>query len=110
VTATPHTEERTASDTPAGQACTQRRYDYDRDSNRTGQVTGASCATGTGGTTTSHSYDEADRLTDTGTSYDKLGNTTALAAANAGGYAITSPPQLRRAGFDGNRQRTRKRM
>jgi len=77
-------------DTPAGQACTQRRYGYDRDSNRTGQVAGASCANGTGGTTTGHSYDEADRLTDTATSYDKLGNTTALAAGNAGGYAITS--------------------
>jgi len=78
------------TDIKGNEPCTQRRYGYSADSNRTGQVAGASCADGSGGTSTSHAYDEADRLTDTGTGYDKLGNTTALAASNAGGYAITS--------------------
>jgi len=78
------------TDIKGNKPCTQRRYGYSADSNRTGQVAGASCADGSGGTSTSHGYDEADRLTDTGTDYDKLGNTTALSAANAGGYAITS--------------------
>ncbi|MFN8173916.1 MAG: RHS repeat-associated core domain-containing protein [Solirubrobacteraceae bacterium] len=78
------------TDVKNNQPCTQRRYSYDPDSNRTGQVAGASCTSGSGGTNASHSYDEADRLTDAATGYDKLGNTTALAAANAGGYAITS--------------------
>ncbi|MFN8174595.1 MAG: RHS repeat-associated core domain-containing protein [Solirubrobacteraceae bacterium] len=78
------------TDIKANKPCTQRRYGFDPDSNRTGQVAGASCADGSGGTSTAHSYDEADRLTDTATTYDALGNTTGLAAANAGGYAVAS--------------------
>jgi RHS repeat-associated protein len=37
-----------------------------------------------------HTYDGANRLTDTGTSYDPFGDTTKLSAANAGGYELTS--------------------
>jgi hypothetical protein len=85
-------------DTLAGQGCTTRIYVYDSnqpgDSNRTSLTTrapgtGGSCAT-TGGTTGKHTYDAADRLTDTGVTYDEFGRTQALPAADAGGSNLTS--------------------
>lgn len=65
----------------ADTVCTRRAYTFDARSNRTALTTasglpGADCPA-TGGTTSSHSYDTADRLVDTGYSYDALGRTTA---------------------------------
>jgi RHS repeat-associated protein len=81
-------------DTPAAGGCTTRLYGYDADGNRTTQTTrnpgtGGVCAT-EGGTTVSHSYDAADRLIDSGATYDNLGDTTSLPAADAGGNALSS--------------------
>ncbi|HEX5852318.1 MAG TPA: RHS repeat-associated core domain-containing protein [Solirubrobacteraceae bacterium] len=81
-------------DTPSGVGCTTRLYAYDADGNRTGQTTrnpgaGGACAT-EGGTTVSHTYDPADRLTDTGAAYDAFGDTTSTPAGDAGGTTLTS--------------------
>jgi hypothetical protein len=81
-------------ETPAGKGCTTRFYAYDEDSNRTSLTTrepesGGKCAS-TGGTAENHTYDEADRLTDTGVAYEALGNTTKVPAADAGKAELTS--------------------
>jgi YD repeat-containing protein len=83
-----------ASETPAGKGCTIRVYGYDEESNRRSLTTRepgleGKCAT-EGGTSETHSYDEANRLIDTGVVYDPLGNTTKLPAGDAGGYELTS--------------------
>ncbi|MEV5011439.1 RHS repeat-associated core domain-containing protein [Streptomyces sp. NPDC055692] len=62
--------------------CTKRTYTFDNRTNRktltsASGTPGADCPT-TGGTTTNHSYDSADRLVDTGYVYDAMGRTTAL--------------------------------
>ncbi|WP_277872761.1 DNRLRE domain-containing protein [Frankia sp. CcI49] len=78
--------------------CTTRTYTYDADYNRTalnsypdagGQPDTGNCSTTTTPQTYSHTYDQADRLTDTGYTYDLLGRTTAIPAADAGGTAQT---------------------
>ncbi|CAO5163029.1 hypothetical protein FAIPA1_220042 [Frankia sp. AiPs1] len=81
------------------QTCTSRRYVYDADSNRSQEISypdagtnspGATCSTSTTPTyTLNHSYDQADRLTDTGYVYDLFGRTTTVPAADAGGTALT---------------------
>ena len=81
-------------ETPAGTGCKTRVYAYDIESNRTGLTSrepGAEgkCAT-EGGTLEKHTYDEANRLIDTGVSYDTFGDTTKLPAADAGGNEVTS--------------------
>jgi YD repeat-containing protein len=83
-----------AQETPAGKGCTTYLYAYDADSNRVGETkrepgTGGSCAT-EGGTTTAHSYDEADRLTDPGMAYEPLGENAILSASDAGGHSLES--------------------
>jgi RHS repeat-associated protein len=80
--------------TPTGKGCTTRVYAYDEDTNRTSLTTRepgseGKCAT-EGGTVEKHSYDTADRLTDTGTTYNAFGDITALPAADAGGSELTS--------------------
>jgi RHS repeat-associated protein len=81
--------------TPTGSGgCVTRHYTYDEDTNRTGLATyqpnaKGECATETG-TIERHTYDEADRLLDPGTSYDAFGNTTNLPADDAGGSELTS--------------------
>jgi RHS repeat-associated protein len=80
--------------TPTGSGCVTHRYAYDEDTNRTSLSTyqpniKGECATETG-TTEKHTYDTADRLTDTGASYDAFGNTTSLPVADAGGSELTS--------------------
>ncbi len=75
----------------AGDVCTARSYGFDKRTNRTGLTTaegtpGAVCPT-TGGTTTTHTYDSADRLTDAGYVYDAFGRTTALPGSQIGYYA-----------------------
>jgi YD repeat-containing protein len=82
------------NETPTGKGCTTRVYAYDEESNRTSLTTRepgleGKCAT-EGGTSETHSYDEANRLTDTGVVYDPLGNTTKLPASDAGGSELTS--------------------
>ncbi|WP_370093096.1 RHS repeat-associated core domain-containing protein [Streptacidiphilus sp. MAP12-20] len=83
----------TVADTQAGQ-CTTRTYSYDANSNRTGLTSGAPNADGTCQTTTtstnSHTYDSADRITDTGFAYDTQGNVTTTPSAYAGGIGDLS--------------------
>lgn len=74
----------------ANTVCTVRNYTFDKRANRTGLTTttgqpGLDCPT-TGGTTTTQTYDSADRLTDTGYVYDAFGRTTALPGSVAVGY------------------------
>jgi streptogramin lyase len=76
-----------------GTGCVVRLYSYDEESDRTSLTTRkpkkAACAT-SGGTVESHSYDEANRLTDTGIAYDPLGNVTKLPKADAEGEEVAS--------------------
>ena len=68
--------------------CTVRSYTYDADTNRASYTnnpgTDATCPT-SGGTTASNSVDAADRLTNTGYTYDAWGRTTTVPAADTGG-------------------------
>jgi RHS repeat-associated protein len=73
-------------------SCVTDQYGYDVDSNRTqyvrtGPGTGGVCQSGTPATV--HSYDAADRLTDTGVTYDAMGRTTAVPATDNGGAALS---------------------
>ena len=75
-------------DAQAGQ-CTTRAYGYNADSSRTSLTTYApnsdgTCQTGSG-TTTSWTYDNADRTTNTGYAYDTQGDITTTPSADAGG-------------------------
>lgn len=76
-------------------ACTTRVYVYDADSNRLSltsypaDVSGA-CSTTTTPSVTSHTYDQADRISNTGYAYDPLGRTTSIPAPDAGGTALTT--------------------
>ena len=83
-----------AQDTPSGQGCTTRSYGYDADSNRRTfssrpPLSGGPCDT-TQGTPESYTYDQADRLTDSGVTYDTLGRITQLPASHAGGNDLTT--------------------
>lgn len=73
-------------------ACTTRRYTFDSHSNRTSLATypagtSGACSTSTTATTISSSYDQADRITNTGYTYDDLGRTLTVPAADAHGIA-----------------------
>ena len=79
---------------PTGKGCVTRIYAYDEESNRTSLTSrepgsGGKCAT-EGGSVERHTYDPANRLTDTGVAYEAFGNTTALPATDAGGHELTS--------------------
>jgi YD repeat-containing protein len=81
-------------ETPAGKGCVTRFYAYDEESNRRSLTTRepgskGECAT-TGGTVERHIYDPANRLLDSGVSYEALGNTTNLPASDAGSNELTS--------------------
>ncbi len=75
-----------AQNTPIGKDCTTRIYAYDEDTNRTSLTTRESstekCAI-EGGKTQEHTYDTADRLTDTGIAYNTFGDITTLPANDA---------------------------
>ncbi len=80
--------------TPAGKGCTTHLYHYDESTNDTSTTTRepgteGKCAS-EGGTTETHTYDEADRLVDGGVSYSTFGDITALPASDAGGSPLTS--------------------
>ncbi|MFB7456694.1 DNRLRE domain-containing protein [Streptomyces sp. NPDC056188] len=81
----------TGVDDIVGEVCTRRAYTFDKRTNRTSLTTstagfGAVC-TSSGGTTTNHTYDSADRLVDAGHTYDAFGRTTALPGSTIGYYA-----------------------
>jgi streptogramin lyase len=83
-----------ARETPSGEGCSTRLYAYDDESNRTSQTTrapggGGACAT-EGGTVLNHTYDEGNRLTDSGIAYDSFGNVTKLPAADAEGHELST--------------------
>jgi RHS repeat-associated protein len=85
--------------TPSG-GCGVQNYTYDGDSNRSAQrsvaaIPGGQCDTNPNdGTLTSHSYDEADRLLDSGSgnnyTYDALGRTLSVPALDAGGTSMSA--------------------
>jgi streptogramin lyase len=81
-------------ETPAGEYCKTRSYAYEEESNRTEFTmrepnSKKECAA-EGGTVEKHTYDEANRLTDSGIAYDPLGNVTKLPAGDAEGHALES--------------------
>ncbi len=82
------------TETPTGKGCVTRIYGYDGESNRTSLTTRepgseGKCAS-EGGITESHTYDGANRLSDTSVAYDPLGNIIKLPTADAGGHELTS--------------------
>lgn len=81
-------------ETPASEYCKTRLYEYEAESNRTKQTTREpnskkECAT-EGGTVQEHAYDEANRLIDSGITYDPLGNVTKLPSGDAESHALES--------------------
>jgi YD repeat-containing protein len=79
---------------PVGKGCATRLYGYDEEGNRmklSKREPGpkGECAA-EGGSTESHTYDAANRLNDTGVSYDAFGNMTTVPAADAGGHELKS--------------------
>ncbi|MFF8607208.1 DNRLRE domain-containing protein [Streptomyces sp. NPDC015346] len=71
--------------------CTRRSYVFDSSANRKSLTSavgtpGLACPT-SGGTTTSHAYDSADRLVDAGYTYDAFGRTTALPGSTISYYS-----------------------
>jgi RHS repeat-associated protein len=79
-----------ADDTDPDGACTRRDYTFDNNTNRTALATSVSdvsaACTSTGATTTSYSYDSANRLVTSGTVYDAFGRTTTQASGATIGY------------------------
>ncbi|MGW4643471.1 RHS repeat domain-containing protein [Sphaerisporangium sp. NPDC004334] len=76
-------------------SCETRIYGFDVDTNRTSRASypaadDGSCSTSTTPTTITHTFDTADRIIDSGYSYDAFGRTTAVpAASTANGAAAT---------------------
>jgi RHS repeat-associated protein len=78
----------------AVEGCTTRTYAFDANSNRTSMNTKApagngDCQPGATGTTKSYSYDDADRLTGTGITYDPFGRIKAIPAEHSGGGPLS---------------------
>lgn len=74
-------------ETDTDSRCTTRQYAFTGDSNRTSRTTWAptgngACQHTSGGTVTSYSYDQADRITGAGYSYDPMGRTLTMPAAH----------------------------
>lgn len=80
--------------TPTGQGCTTHLYTYNEETDRTSLTTrepnSKSECSNEGGTVENHTYDEANRLTDEGTTYNAFGDTTSLPAADANKSTLTS--------------------
>jgi RHS repeat-associated protein len=77
-------------DTQAG-GCTVETYQYDKDSNRQklwSKGPSPTCDTSAGTPTATQTYDQADRLIDTGYAYDGFGRTTHVPAVDAGGSEL----------------------
>ncbi len=81
-------------ETPAGEGCTTRIYGYEAETNRTSLTTrppnSKGECTNEGGSEEKHTYDTANRIIDSGISYDDFGDITKLPAADAGGHEVTS--------------------
>ncbi len=80
----------TSVDDTAATLCTRRAYGFDKRSNRTTLTTavaspGQDC-TSTGGTTQTTTYDSADRIADSGWTYDALGRATSAPGHGTIGY------------------------
>jgi RHS repeat-associated protein len=76
-------------------SCTTRVYAYDADSNRLSLTAypadaQGSCSTATTPNVSSHSYDQADRISNSGYTYDQLGRTMTVAGIDAGGTTLTT--------------------
>lgn len=83
-----------ARDTSAGQ-CTIRQYVMDVDSNRTQSKSiapgsGGACNPGGTPSVTTNSYDNADRITNSGYAYDAFGRTTSAPQAAGGGTSAVN--------------------
>ena len=81
-------------ETPTGEGCTTRIYGYEAETNRVSLATYKpnsknECAIESG-TEEKHSYDTANRLTDTGVKYNEFGDLTKLPAADSGGTELQS--------------------
>jgi DNA-binding beta-propeller fold protein YncE len=79
------------NETPAGKDCKTRMYVYDEESNRateTARESSTETCAKTGGASEEHSYDEANRLIDSGVEYEAFGNQTKIPAADAGAHEI----------------------
>lgn len=79
---------------PVGKGCTTRIYAYEEESNRTSLVTRepgneGKCAL-EGGAVERHTYDTANRLTDSGIVYEPFGNITTLPPTDTGGQELTT--------------------
>ncbi|MEU6757767.1 RHS repeat-associated core domain-containing protein [Streptomyces sp. NPDC046685] len=78
-------------DTSTDAICTTRTYTFDKNTNRRSLGTASSAVnadcTTTGGTTTNYAYDSADRLVNTGYTYDAFGRTTAKPGTTLAYYA-----------------------
>jgi RHS repeat-associated protein len=86
-----------SKETPAGagEGCTTRAYAFDKDSNRLSKTTrppkaGGACDTEATGAKTAYEYDSADRLINSGVTYDSLGRILSLPAAYSGGGTLTT--------------------
>jgi YD repeat-containing protein len=81
----------TAATDNTSSACNVRAYGFNNNSDRTSLAIStysptAGACTGSGTpTTVTHSYDQADRITDTGYSYDDFGRTLGVPSVDAGG-------------------------
>ncbi|MFJ9929507.1 RHS repeat-associated core domain-containing protein [Streptomyces misionensis] len=89
-------------DTTPDAVCTTRAYTFDKDTNRRTLATstatvGTDCTT-SGATTTTNTYDSADRLVNSGYTYDTFGRTTALPGTTIGHRHRNADPQRRRPG------------
>jgi RHS repeat-associated protein len=80
----------------ANGGCTTRGYTFDKQGDRTGltsynPATDGSCQTTTPATTLTSTYDTANRITNTGYTYDQLGRTLTVPQADlaSGGSALT---------------------
>ncbi|MER8046770.1 DNRLRE domain-containing protein [Streptomyces sp. NPDC094032] len=81
----------TGVDDTVGDICTRRTYGFDKRANRTAAATvsgtaGAACPA-TGGSSSTHTYDSADRIVDSGYAYDAFGRTTALPGSQVSYFA-----------------------
>jgi RHS repeat-associated protein len=68
-------------------SCTRRTYTFDTRSNRTSlaTTTPATTCSSTGGSTVTSSFDQGDRTTTTGYTYDTIGRTLTVPASDAAG-------------------------
>lgn len=81
-------QDTTAASGSQPQQCTTSEYAFDADSNRTSLTSyagnaGGTCATSTVASSSSSSFDAADRITNTGYTYDAFGRTLTVPASDA---------------------------